>query len=83
MLNDNKMFTFCEAYGVFEKLMNEEKVFLLPELTFEDVCGWLGVPTSELDSLIKEELGLGGEELMTSYRNDWAKNISKKYNIQV
>ena len=72
-----------ENYSFFEKLMNEERLYLNPGLTFEIICGWLGADAGEMDGLLLQELGLDGEALLKSLRKSFPERLERKYGIRV
>lgn len=57
-----------ERYERFGKLLEEERIFEEPALTFAEVCRRMGVPPDELDVCIFAETGLRGEEVLQVYR---------------
>jgi DNA-binding transcriptional ArsR family regulator len=77
------MYTIEDNYSRLESLLTEEKIYLIPDLTFEKVCSWLGVQPRELENLIFKELGLTGQGLIDRYRKDGPKYFRKKYNIKL
>lgn len=52
------MRTLEENYDILEKLLDDEKVFMNPAVTFADICGWLGARKCDMDGLVMRELGL-------------------------
>ena len=68
-LKGNKMFALRKKYGLFAGLMDEGRVYENPLLKFGDICRMIGVSPASLDDLLREELGLGGEELLASRRS--------------
>lgn len=56
------------AYIEFERLMDEEKVYMCETLSFEDICRMAGTEKDALESVLIEELGVGGEDLLATYR---------------
>lgn len=80
--NDNDMDTIENAYSVMEKLMDEDKVYLNPRVSFRKVCRWLGVPVRDLDGMVRSELGVGGGELMARFRASEPGRLSRKYGIR-
>lgn len=75
------MDTIEQAYNVMEKLMDLEKVYLNPRLTFGTVCRWLGVPARELNRMVERELGMDGDSLMARFRAAEPERLSRKYGI--
>ena len=56
------------SYAAFERLMNGEKVFLDPDLTFERICERIGTQKDALESVLLEELGMRGDAILDKYR---------------
>lgn len=77
------MYTIKENYSRLERLLTDEKIYLIPDLTFETLCSWLEVLPADLENLIFEELGLTGQELLDRYRRDWPGYFRKKYGIKL
>ncbi len=75
------MDTIENAYNVMEKLMDVEKVYLNPHVSFRRVCRWLDVPAEELDRMVRGELGMGGEELFARFRVSESERLSRIYGI--
>jgi hypothetical protein len=48
----------------------------------ESLCRSMGADPAELDSLIKSETGYGGQEIMTSLRDDWKGKIKAEYGLK-
>jgi hypothetical protein len=77
------MYTLEENYSRLERLLNDEKIYLIPDLTFETLCSWLEVPPADLDNLTFQELGLTGQGLLDRYLKDWPGYFRKKYGIKL
>ncbi len=77
------MKTLDENYSLFEKLMNEERLFLNPGLSFTTICGWLGADAGEMDGLLLQELGLDGEAVLRGMRKTIPERLKRKYGIRV
>lgn len=75
------MDTIEQAYSVMEKLMDDEKVYMDPGISFRMVCSWLGVPARVLDAMVRRELGMGGDEMMARFRASEPSRLSRKYGI--
>lgn len=75
------MDTLMSKYALLERLLNEEKIYLDRELAFSRVCGWLVVPELPMDALLRQELGLGGEELLSALRAGEAERLKLIYGI--
>lgn len=57
-----------ERYERFGKLLEEERIFEEPALTFAEICRRIGVSPDELDACVFAETGLRGEEVLQVYR---------------
>ena len=79
--NGNDMDTIANAYSVMEKLLDVEKVYLNPRISFRRICRWLDVPPAELDLMVRRELGMGGEELISRFRASEPELLSRIYGI--
>lgn len=53
----------------FERLMDKEKVYLNPDVSFHTICRSLSVSPSSLDEILLQELGMNGDELVDFYRH--------------
>lgn len=71
-----------DAFILFERLLNEDKLYLSPELDFSRICVAIGISTRELDAYVREELGIGGQNLMDIYRAAFPDEIKEKYGIE-
>lgn len=67
-----------ERYERFGKLLEEERIFEEPALTFAEVCRRIGVSPDELDVCIFAETGLYGEEVLQVYRASEKVSVHKK-----
>lgn len=70
--NDKAMKTREESYAAFGRLMNEERIYLDPDLTFEDICAHIGTQKDALESVLLEELGMRGDAILDKYRETTA-----------
>ena len=75
------MDTIANAYSVMEKLLDVEKIYLNPWISFRRICRWLGVPPAELDLMVRRELGMGGGELISRFRASESERLSRIYGI--
>lgn len=75
--------TVEEAFRLFEKLLNEEKLYLCPAIDFPRICSAIGVDARKLDAYVWEELGMGGQKLMDAYRSAFPEEIEEKYGIEI
>lgn len=63
------MCAISSTYLRFERLMDREKVYRNPNVTFRSLCRMLSVSPASLNEIILRELGIGGEELIDYYRD--------------
>ena len=56
------------TYARFERLLDDEKLYLDPCVTFSSLCRLSGAPRRDMDRLLVEELGVGGSDLLRIYR---------------
>lgn len=75
------MRTLEESYEIFCRLMTEDNLYLDRRLGFGDVCRMLEADEASLNAMIEREQGLGGQELMDSFRGRVAAFLQKKYGI--
>lgn len=75
------MDTIANAYSVMEKLLDVEKVYLNPRVSFRRICRWLDVPVADLDRMVRRELGMGGGELISRFRASESERLSRIYGI--
>ena len=68
--NNGQVMEINVAYEIFGRMMTEDKLYLSRRITFRRICRWLGVPRRNLDLRIRQELGMGGQELMRRYRGN-------------
>lgn len=72
-----------EGYELFARLMEDEKVYMNPFLTFDSVCALIGVGYRELDDYIRGQLGCGGHDIMKAYRDSLPLYFLQKYGIML
>ena len=72
------MDTMDKAYGKLWKLIDKKEIYL-ETLDFGDVCRRIGAPRKEMDSLLVEELGFCGDELLIALR----RKSEQKFFIQM
>lgn len=58
-----------EKYRLFNECIEDLTAAGSPLPSFEEICGRIGVSPRLLENLLFEELGVSGEELLSSYRN--------------
>ena len=76
------MRTLEENYAVFERLVDEEMIYLAPDYGFGRVCRMLGVARAEMDALLERELGLEGDALFASLRAALPERLERKYGLK-
>lgn len=76
------MRTLEENYRIFGSLMTEDKIWFDRTLSFREICKWLQEDEKKLDSMLLEEVGLGGQALMDDYRAHIPDFLRKKYGIE-
>ena len=80
--NNGQFMEIDVAYEIFGRMMTEDKLYLSRRITFRRICRWLGVPRRNLDLRIRQELGMGGQELMRRYRGNDERSLREKYAIK-
>ena len=70
-------------YELFAVLLEEEKIHLVPGVTFEGICRWIGEDTKEMDSYLESELGCNGKGILEAYRQGTRKRLKEKYGIEL
>lgn len=68
-------------FKIFSDLMDEEKVYMDPSLTFADICRWMGVRSRDMDRWLMGELGFSGSDILKAYRGAASSYFWKKYGI--
>ena len=46
-----------EYYDIFAELLEEERVYMDPGLTFDSICRWIGVSRADFDMYLMSETG--------------------------
>lgn len=70
-----------KSFELFAALMEDEKVYMDPSLSFSSVCGWIGVPAEAMDAYLNENFGWCGSEVMSMYRRTVPLRFYEKYGI--
>lgn len=70
-----------EKYELFAMLLEEEKVYMDPGMTFRKICRWIGADVRQMDSYLESELGYSGNETLESYRRISARRFMDRYGI--
>ena len=71
-----------EKYRIFDELINNEEVFKDGTVSFVSLCLGIGANPEELDTLIRIETGFGGQEIMTSLRDEWKSKMKAEYGLK-
>ena len=58
----------CEEYARICGVVLREKPYLDPEFMFRDLCWSERIDPEGMDELFREELGLGGQEVLEQFR---------------
>ncbi|MCQ2148740.1 MAG: hypothetical protein MJY45_00060 [Bacteroidales bacterium] len=69
--------------AVLEQLLEKEKIFMNPLLTFGDVCRWLGADEVEMNRYLSDELGYDGEGILSAYRKMAVERLREEYGIAI
>ncbi len=62
------MFTLDHTFHRFERMMDNERIWLDSGVTFAAICRTLGVSARRFDRFLTGELGWSGEEILHIYR---------------
>ena len=62
------MFTFDKPFAEFAQMMDNEKIWLDPSVSFASICRRLGVSRHRFDRFLQKDLGFRGEEILAVYR---------------
>lgn len=68
-------------FELFSVLLEEEKVYMDPTLTFAELCRRIGVESRLLDRCLMSELGFSGSDILKAYRGAASSYFWKKYGI--
>ena len=68
-------------YTIFERLLDEDFIFIDPSVDFRSICLAIGAPVAGLDSFVFNELGMSGDSVIDSYRTIWRDSIVAKYGV--
>ena len=77
------MKTLDEQYARLEKLLDEEKIYLVKGVSFADLCVALGTDRQAMDDHLRQELGMDGEELMRTFRQRDRERWEQRFGIHV
>lgn len=70
------------AYEIFVKMITEDNIYLIPNLTFRKLCVSLDTNFKSLDDMVFAELGMTGEEVLTSLREAAPERLCEKYMLK-
>lgn len=70
-------------FEIFASLLENEKVYMDPEVTFGMMCGWLKVDPGDMDRFLMSELGYSGDDILKAYRGGTASYFEEKYGIEL
>ena len=70
-----------DAYAAVVRLLCEENIYINPGLSFERICRLSGVSPREADRYFRSELGMGGEEVLSSLRESFRERLCRRYGI--
>jgi len=62
------MITLDRAFADFATLLERDRDWTGPDMTFPRICRRIGVPWRRFDRFLREELGYGGEEILAACR---------------
>lgn len=77
------MKTPADCISILEMLLDEEHLFLNPDITFSVLCSWMEVPEKEMDGFLGKELGLCGADLLSALRRSMRERLGRKYGVFV
>lgn len=66
---------------VFVLLMEDEKVYMDPFLTFDSICRWIGIGRKDMDRYLEEQFGCDGTDILKAYRGAVPLHFREKYGI--
>ncbi len=72
-----------EKFKLFYDLMEEEKVYMDPSLSFDRICLWMDVVPDDMDSYLMSFLGYKGDDILKAYRGETALHFIEKYKIKL
>lgn len=78
-----KNMDYGEKYELLGTLLEDEKVYMNPGMTFETVCRWMGVCPKRMDEYVYSSVGMSGNEVIEIYRNSVAPYFLEKYGIVI
>ena len=77
------MKTIDEQYARLEKLLDDEKIYLVRGVSFADLCVALGADRQAMDDHLQKELGMDGEALMQTFRQRDMERWEQRFGIRV
>lgn len=77
------METLENRFSIIERLLDEEHLFLNPNLSFAVLCRCVGVDEGAMERYLLSELGIGGEEMLSKLRGSMPERLERKYGIKL
>lgn len=68
-----------EAYARLSTLLTEDKVHLDPSVGFAVICRRAGADPRAMDQLVRDELGMPGEDLIRALRTSDYAALARNY----
>lgn len=62
------MATLIKLFKRFEKLMDEDEIYLDPDIDFDGICRMLHCSPSDLNEYLEDQFGMDGEAILERYR---------------
>lgn len=82
-LHQKFYFMDSSKFELFAALLEDEKIYLDPSVTFERICGWLETSPAEMDSYLMDTIGYSGDDILKTYRGGMALYFMEKYGISL
>ena len=78
-----KMTKTTRDYARFIALMTDGLLYINPSVSFHVACLLMGADETALGSLVKEETGFTGDELIASYRDSYKSWLLTNFNVKL
>lgn len=75
--------TITQQTDVFLRMIDEDHIYLCPDLDYHTVCGLIGALPKDLDESLLQAVGHDGRTLMELMRSAYLSYVSKKYGISI
>lgn len=72
-----------DVLELFVSLLEQEKVYMNPDVSFCMICGWIKTSPEEMDSILLREFGYSGDDILKVYRDGIALHFMEKYGIKL